>query len=184
MQYLSKCQKATLCQLARRAWELWPEREAFLRANPEYSATAAFEAWRRVQQRQACGVESLRSCTSEHHYLLLRSHWNAAIGNHERAASDLLKHANEARLVVLHKLRESCLERGLDYPGYPGAICRRQYKCALEDAGEKQLWRLVYTVRNRRRKDGSRPAPKSSRRSSQPDTGGRPSPSVQANLPF
>ena len=32
---------------------------------------------------------------------------------------------------------------------YAAAICRRQYRCALSEASDKQVWCLVYTVRNR-----------------------------------
>jgi hypothetical protein len=53
---------------------------------------------------------------------------------------------------VLHILKANCEERGLKFPDYPGAICRAQNKCGLGGATEKQLWRLVYTVRNRKKK--------------------------------
>lgn len=179
MQYLSHKQKAHLCQLARQAWDVWPEREAFLDANPDFSATAAFEAWRRNEQLEAAGVSSLKSATSEQHYLRIRAHWEARLGQYDRAARDLIKHADEACLVVLHKIRESCIERKLDYPGYPGAICRRQYKVALEEAGEKQLWRICFTIRNRRRVGGKKPGGKK-----RPETGGKSSKPVQSNMPF
>lgn len=185
MNYLTHKQKAVLCQMAKRAWDLWPEREAFLDANPEYSTTAAFEAWRRNEQMAACGVSSLKSCTSERHFLLLRAHWNAKIGAADRAARDLLKHADEACLIVLHKIYESCLERGLDYPVYPGAICRRQYKCALEEASERQLWNLCYTVRKRRRKGGAKPKKTTAPTKTPAERGAKKATRpVSTNLPF
>ena len=181
MQYLSNKQKAILCQLAKRAWDQWPEREAFLDANPDFSKSAAFEAWRRNEQLEAAGVSSLKSATSETHYLRIKAHWEDRLGHYERAAKDLLKHANEACLQVLYKVYQSCQERGLDYPGYPGAICRRQYKCALEEASEKQLWSICYTIRNRRTRSGAKyragKYARSGKVKCQPAT-------VQANMPF
>jgi hypothetical protein len=55
----------------------------------------------------------------------------------------------EPRRMAMHKLRRDCADRGLSLD-YPAAICRRQYRCALEDASPTQLWQLVFTIRNRR----------------------------------
>ena len=52
--------------------------------------------------------------------------------------------------IALHKLTESCADRGLQM-SYAEAICRRQYKCDLSEANAKQLWQLNFTVRNRRK---------------------------------
>ena len=188
MQYLSNKQKAILCQLARKAWDQWPEREAFLDVNPDFSKSAAFEAWRRNEQLEAAGVASLKSATSENHYLRIKAHWEDKLGHYERAAKDLLKHADEACLQVLYKIYESCAQRGLDYPGYPGAICRRQYKCALEEASEKQLWSLCYTIRNRRTRSGAKYAKgkyaKKAAASGQKAAVRTQASVVQANMPF
>ncbi len=153
MRQLSKAQKAAIAMLARKAWALCPQRAALLEANRArgMSATAIFEAWRHVEQGKACGKQSLRQCTSEQDYLKLRAHFEALIGRYGRALRTLLRHAEEPRLVARHKLEEACRERGLSL-AYPASICRRQYRCGLDDATEQQLWRLVFTVRNRRRK--------------------------------
>jgi hypothetical protein len=59
------------------------------------------------------------------------------------------------RELVLRKLKSECAARGVAIE-YPAKICRVQYKCQLEEASPNQLWQLVFTVRNRRKKTGSR----------------------------
>lgn len=150
MQLLTNEQKATVCQLAREAWDAHPEiRDALLEANPHLGKTEIFQAWRRVEQGRAVGRQSLTQCTSEGDFLKLCAHFRAMIpGQEQRAARTLARHAIEPRLVALHKLRQACERAGVDL-GYPAKICRTQYRCSLDQASEKQLWRLVYTVKNR-----------------------------------
>jgi hypothetical protein len=151
MNLLSNKQKAEICQLAHEAWEARADiREPLLECNlATMSKTAIFEAWRHVEQGKAVGRQSLTKCTSEGDFLKLCAHFRAMIpGQEQRAARTLARHAAEPRLVAMHKLRQACSAAGLEL-GYAAAICRTQNKCTLDEASEKQLWRLVFTVKNR-----------------------------------
>ncbi|BET67190.1 hypothetical protein ASA1KI_21080 [Opitutales bacterium ASA1] len=150
MNLLSNRQKAEICRLAREAWELHPEiREPLLECNLEtMSATEIFNAWRHVEQGKACGKQSLCRSTSEEDYLKCRAHFEALCGREARAQRTIARHATEPRLVARWKLERECEAQGLSIE-YAAKICRTQYRISLDDASEKQLWRLFYTVRNR-----------------------------------
>ncbi|WP_043585339.1 hypothetical protein [Geminisphaera colitermitum] len=144
-------QKARVAQLARRAYDAQPDREEFELINSHLSKTACFEEWRKWQTGKATGgVQSLRECVSELHYLPLLAHFSDMLGESGRALNMLLRHAEEGRIRVFFKLQEALAERDLN-EGYAAAICRRQYKCDLGDAEEKQLWHLFFTIKNRRK---------------------------------
>ncbi|WP_414664884.1 hypothetical protein [Horticoccus sp. 23ND18S-11] len=146
---LSNEQKGRLCQLARQAYDAWTGREAFEEANPTLAVSKCFEAWRRVEQGKAVREQSLTRCTQDH-FLPLRAHFKAMLGNGDGALRDHLRAQEEPRIRARWKLEAALAERGLDQ-GYAAAICRRQFKCELGDASEKQLWALFFTVTNRRK---------------------------------
>jgi hypothetical protein len=146
---LSSLQKREIAQLARRAYEAWSERDAFEAINAEQSKPACFESWRHVEQGKACGVQSLCACTQAH-YGRLVAHFQALCGHSAAAMRTLVRDADNDRRIARYKLDEALRERGLG-TGYAAAICQRQYRCDLDAANAKQLWRLVYTVRNRRK---------------------------------
>lgn len=150
MTFLSNEQKAEIGMLARRAYQAWAGREAFEECNPELSRTKCFEAWRHVEQGKAVGRQSLCDCTQDD-YQPLRAHFLALIGAGGAAVNALMRHQEEPRIRARWKLQQALDERGLD-ESYAAAICRRQFKCALGDASEKQLWNLFFTVCKRRRK--------------------------------
>lgn len=160
MNPLSNEQKANIAILAKTAWDAWDGRAAWSEKHrdqvndPLLSDAKCFEAWRRAEQFRAVGVASLRDATSEAHYLKLRAHFENLIGSSGRALKTLLRHEEEPKQRALKLIEQSCAERGLDFPNYPAAICRRQFRCALADATEKQLWNIHYTVRNRRTAKG------------------------------
>jgi len=130
-------QKARICILAREAYDSLGT--SFL----------PFDAWRQMEQQNAVGKDSLRDCVQAD-YLKLRAHFEELAGESGRAVETHLADAMKPGAIALLKLREACAERGLKME-YPGAICRRQYKCAIEEANASQLWQLVFTVRNRRK---------------------------------
>lgn len=149
MNFLSNEQKATVARLARQAYDGWEGREGFEDANPGMSVSRCFECWRRVEQGKAVGVQSLTQCTNDD-FLPLVAHFQNFRGDGATAVKTLLRHAEGARITPFFKLQQALAERGLN-EAYAAAICRRQYKCELGDASEGQLWRLVYTIRNRRK---------------------------------
>lgn len=164
MSALSLSQKATICRLAQQAYRAWSGREEFETCNPELSVSRCFEAWRRVEQGKAIGVQSLTDprVTSEGHYLRLVAHFQHLLGQGGKAMTNLVRHQEEPRIVAYHKLKSALAERGLD-EAYAAKICRTQFRCELGQATTKQLWCLFYTVGNRREKVAAterRPAPR------------------------
>jgi hypothetical protein len=133
---LSNEQKARICILARQGFDL-------------VVTDLDLQAWRRAQQLAACGKESLTACTQED-FLKLKSHFQKLAGEEGDSLRTANREAGDPARVALFKLREAMTERGLSI-GYAINICRTQYKCTLEQASAKQLWCLVYTIRNRRK---------------------------------
>lgn len=149
MSPLTNLQKREIAIAARAAYRAKPDREAFEAINADLSASACFAAWRHVEQGKACGVQSLRACTQAHYGRLL-AHFQALAGHTEQADRIRARDGDNDRRIALYKLRENLRERGLA-EAYAAAICRRQFRCALGEATAKQVWSLVFTVRNRRR---------------------------------
>ncbi len=133
---LSNEQKASVCILARDAYAL-----QFV--DQEYSE------WRRDQQLAAVGKASLLDCTQDD-FLRLRSWFQRLAGEEGDSIRTGTHHTTEPLRVAMHKLCEQVRERGLSI-AYAESICQRQYKCPLEKANVKQVWCLVYTIRNRRK---------------------------------
>jgi len=100
-------------------------------------------------------VQSLCACTQAH-YGRLVAHFQALGGNAAAATRTLVRDADNDRRIARYKLDEALRERGLREE-YAAAICRRQYRCGLDGANARQLWSLLYTIRNRR-KPASAPA--------------------------
>jgi hypothetical protein len=135
MSELSTKQKKYLAQLARQAFKV--------RGTPG----ADFDEWRHEQVANAVGKAGLRCC-SQIDYKAVESHFLDMTGRSGRAMTALVQHQSEPR-----RQAEAVLLRELAAAGqhinYANAICRSQFKCGLFDASEKQIWCLVYTVRNR-----------------------------------
>lgn len=149
MSELSTDQKRILCQLARVAWEKGSDREGWLESNPELSDSKVQASWRHYHQAQAVGKQSLRLCT-QCDYLRLVAYWKKLAGDEAGAASAAARAELDTRKRAWHLLVQALKERDLKL-SYAGAICRRQFRVGLEHATEKQLWNLLFTVKNRRK---------------------------------
>lgn len=146
---LSKLQKRQIAIAATRAYEAWPEREAFEAINSDLSKTARFEAWRHVEQGKACGVQHMRQMAQEHFAAVL-AHFQA-IGGHDQAATRTrARGADNGRRIALYKVRQELAAKGLS-EGYAAAICQAKYKCPLADASREQLWKIFFDLKNRRK---------------------------------
>lgn len=144
---LSHLQKRDIALAARDAYQAWPEREAFEAINSHLTRTDCFEAWRHVEQGKAVGIQSLCECTQAH-YARALAHFQRLAGQEGAAQHTEARDQDNPRRIALWKLRQALTEAGLP-ESYAAAICRRQYRCALSEASDKQVWCLVYTVRNR-----------------------------------
>lgn len=164
---LTKLQKSLIAQAARRAWDaltLDLRRQAIHQASeatndPLCSDNQAFTHWRHAQQCAATGCDSLRAMT-QRDYLPCLLHFQLIQGNHGQPTLDtvmppeatrtLARNATEEHRRARWKLGQALREAGLEQ-AYAEKICRTQYKCPLADASTKQLWRLFFTIRNRRK---------------------------------
>jgi hypothetical protein len=144
---LTRRQKGYLAQLATRAFNLEVARARGRECGEMRSDAAAQEAWRHEEVGKACGKEGLRCC-SQLDYRAVEGHFLGLLGETKRAFSAHLASATEGRRQAEAVLSRELTRAGLS-PGYVETICQRQYRCSVLDAGEKQLWSLVYTVRNR-----------------------------------
>jgi len=104
-------------------------------------------AWRKEQQRQHFGLESLTTATQAQ-YADIKSHFEALAGETGRAFNTALRGQDNDRRVARWKLNEALKAAQLS-PAYAQAICKTQYHCTLDEADKDQLWRLVYTIKNR-----------------------------------
>jgi hypothetical protein len=133
---LTKEQKMRLSILARKA--AWEQKQGL--------DNKQLDAWRQEVSIRACGVRI--SEASQCHWADLKSAFEDLAGAPEQAFETQLRDVDNKRRVALWKLNQVLTEKGLA-PEYAGAICKTQFKCALEDASAKQLWCLFYTVKNR-----------------------------------
>ncbi|WP_448578914.1 hypothetical protein [Thermosphaera sp.] len=156
---LSRKQKFEVVMLARRAWNRrgkpFFDPDRFAAGDPlALSVAEAFELWRHEQQQTACGLRHL-TAASQREYPLLMAHFHALLGEMEIAERWLMRAACDPRRQARAKLERE-LERArdthtIDRPhDYALAIARRQFGAQdLESLTERQLWSLVFTIRNR-----------------------------------
>jgi len=141
---LSRRQKAIICQAARRAYD----HQLTIGALGD---AAEFESWRRGQQQAVAGKESLTSATQDDYEILMARFLDLA-GDSGQAMKYLVRGQTNPRRVVMAKIEEECAARGL-HIGYADTICRaRNHGLSLQDASEKILWQVFYTVRNSKHK--------------------------------
>jgi hypothetical protein len=141
---LSNAQKAHLARLCQRAYNL---AAAQARGRGEALAEPP-EEWRHSQVAKACGKAGLRCC-SQDDYHLVHAHLLDLVGEPGRALNALVQGQANGRRVAEWKVRQACAQFGLTL-NYADSICRQQHHgLGIADVGEKALWQLVYTIRNR-----------------------------------
>ena len=133
---LSDGQKATLCILATEAAHA-----------ADVSGYKEVIAWRKQEQWERFGLRSLRDATQEQ-FMEIKAHFEARAGHPDRALDTALRGNDNARRQARWNLDNAVRESGLPM-AYVIAICKRQYRCGLEDANAKQLKNLMFTIRNR-----------------------------------
>lgn len=135
MSALSTKQKKYLAQLARQAFKV--------RGTPG----ADFDAWRHDEVAKAVGKAGLRCC-SQLDYKAVQAHFLDMTGRSGQAMTALVQHQSEPRRQAEAVLLRELTNAGL-HLNYANSICNAQFKCTLFDATEKQIWCIVYTIRNR-----------------------------------
>lgn len=132
---LSRFQKMLLAKAARRAW--------LARGSPAPGEAA----WRREQALRTAGVRISQARQSD--YANLRACFLDAQKRHAAAFNVLVTEPQNKVRIARWKLLKECVQRRLPL-SYPEAICRRQFRRPLDEATAKQLWCLIFTIRNRR----------------------------------
>lgn len=149
---LSQLQKRELCILARTAYNRARAASPVIdSALDGMSPSAAFEAWRRLQQFAACGQGSLRLCCNND-YLPLRARFLALAGAAQQAREASAKHLTEPRQWARHRLRKECIAAGdvmRDAWGYAEGFLRKRRGLDIAIADEKALWQAIYLIRRR-----------------------------------
>lgn len=141
-------QKASICILARTAADSM---------GLSFVSTAHFREWRQEQQFKAVGKQSLTECVQDD-FLPVKAHFLNLAGKSVPAMNAHLEHQTEPERIAMHKLAEALAVIGKPM-AYAAAICRNQNKCELSEANSKQIWRLVFTIKNRGPKKASGKAP-------------------------
>jgi len=144
---LTNVQKRILSQLARRAFN----RElAMARGRGEKLADLNEVAFRHQHVAQACGKLGLRCC-SQDDYGAVKGHFLNLLGESGKAFEAIHHGEGNARRVAEFKVVQACEQAGLQV-AYAGRICANMFKCSLADASADQLWKLMFTIKNRGRK--------------------------------
>lgn len=129
-------------------WEIVKlARAAFAKLDPADIDGQSFDEWRHSEVARACGKQGLRCCDQDD-YAGLKAHFLDMLGASGAAFNWHVRAQSQGDRVARAVLERECGKAGVSL-GYAIAICKRQFHCELNDASEKQLWSLVYTVRNR-----------------------------------
>ncbi len=107
-----------------------------------------FNAWRRDEQEKAVGQTSLTVCCQAD-YNMLVAHFEGLAGEGTKEFQAAYRDLDERTRQARHLLEDALNDRDLDL-SYAEAICRTQYKRGLDEATADQLWRIKFTVENRR----------------------------------
>lgn len=146
---LSKLQKRELSQLSDRAFEAVATAARERGEDPpmDWKARAEF---RHAEVAKAVSKAGLRCCSQadyasvKAHFLHLAGRDGEAMTWHMRAQTEPRRQAE----TVLFREVQAAAAAGIT-PKYVEAICCTQYRCCIAEASANQLWKLVYTVRNR-----------------------------------
>lgn len=144
---LSLLQKREISMAARDAYNAWEGRVAYEAINSDQSRTACFDAWRHVETGKAVGIQSLKLCTQAH-YARVLAHFQRLAGREVSADRTVARDQDNGRRIAWFKLTQARNERGLA-ESWVATICRAKFKCSLDDASEKQIWKLFYDVKKR-----------------------------------
>ena len=156
---LTTAQIRTLAVEARKAWNALPEAErdgiiADYSTGERVSATRAYEFWRRREQREACGLDSMSDMSNSDFDKCL-AHWKHIQGG---GSGPLAKEAwviesqADARRLRWLIAKEANATGGLGM-AYAQTLCKdKSNGLALHESGDKTLTQVLATLRNRTRR--------------------------------
>lgn len=133
-----------LARLAREAWDKCGAR----------AAGVPCDEWRHDQVQDATGgrADGLTSL-ARGQYREVLAHFLSIAGHGGRAMRQATRSGQGAadRELAIAKLRDVCEGGGLAWPAYPESICRRQFRCGLDELETGKIWFLFYTCTSRAR---------------------------------
>ncbi len=139
--HLTSEQRQSLARLGRRAWNI---------ARDRGHTADDYDTWRHKQVHHVTGLAGLRQLTQQH-FRRVRGHFLHLLGQDDSALQDIIASETEGPRQALFILARECRRVSLPL-AYPQAIARAKFRNPnLDELSEKQLWMLIYTVRNRRR---------------------------------
>lgn len=152
---LTNKQKAYLSRLAAEACARQPRQLQI--GEPLRPSAETLARWRHEQVQIACGKRGLRCC-SQADYKAVEAHFLNLLGRTRPAFRAAQESYTESRRQAAWKVLR-CVEKWAAHGitlAYAEALSRRIHKCPLQDASEKQLWQIKFTLdaEGRRRRDG------------------------------
>lgn len=146
---LSTEQKKRVCILARKVWAGMTDEQKrhYRQADGGQTETAAFDLWRHAQQSSAVGRLNL-TATNNDEFCILMAHFAIIGGDNNTASYWLFRLSSEERRQVFYLIKNACAE-GIEFPKYPDAIARAQFKHRLWECSNTELFNILSTVRNR-----------------------------------
>lgn len=133
---LSKKQKKAICMLAHAAAQKcgvtgWRE----------------IDEWRKREQLSKFGLKSLTEATQDQ-YSDIKAYFQALAGNLAGAYQTSRHGEDNPKRIARHNLN-CALGRANLSPAYAQAICKQQFHCTLDEASDKQLRWLMFTINKR-----------------------------------
>lgn len=156
---LSSLQKMRICKLAEEAWTA-KGRPYFTGDDAPFSLSKheALTLWRQEEQKAAVDHRHLTTCTQVE-FPRLMSHFLRALGRAEEAdrweARGAMDPLRQAQVVLDRTINAAASDLG-DAESYAAAIARRQFGRSLAELDRRQIWAIVFTLRNRAAKKGVR----------------------------
>lgn len=134
---LSNTQKATLSQTAKRAWQ----------RHREHGLTEETEKdWRTREAIECCKCRISEATNGN--FLALDAHFKNLAGDSGGAFKATMKMPGDEKRQAMAKLKAELKKAGKDI-SYAEAISKDTFKRTLEEASPAQVWKLMFTVRNR-----------------------------------
>lgn len=95
----------------------------------------------------ACHKDGLKCCSQED-YAAVKGRFLHLLGEDGKAVKVLVHGETNAKRIAEYKLLKELRRAGLSN-GYAESICRNMFHCTVADATDKQIWKLIFTIRNR-----------------------------------
>lgn len=111
-----------------------------------------FDVWRKDEMERTVGVDSVKLVPSTGDaWIHLMVHFLTLAGDIKAAYELGLRLGTSQKRIVLTHLAQALLKNNL-HQNYAPAILRRKYHVTLDDATDRQIWHVIYTINRDYRK--------------------------------